>query len=104
MPLTTPATKLVATSTTAAELVAAAPTRTALYITNEDASITVRIGDSTVENGGGTAANVGLAIMAGDTLVVAGASEEGAPDAKAQFYVIADSGTPNVSVMELFSK
>lgn len=94
-------TKQVATSTTAAQLVAADYSRTALYITNEDAAIVVRIGDATVDKTGGTAANIGLAIMPGATLPIISAQQGGQNPAAQEFYVIADSGTPKVSVLEL---
>ena len=93
-------TQQITTSTTAAALVAADASRTDLYITNEDSSIVVRVGDSTVEKTGGTAANIGLAIMPGQTLPIISAQQGGASPAAAAWYVIADSGTPKVSVLE----
>lgn len=93
-------TKQASASTTAAQLVAADASRTDLYITNEDSAIIVRVGDSTVDKSGGTAAAIGIAIMPGQTLPIVSAQQGGANPAAAEWYVISDSGTPKVSVLE----
>lgn len=95
------ATKALATSTTVAVLVAANPRRFALYVCNEDATIAVRIGPSTVTNGGGAIGTRGLRIAAGETLpIVSGPPDKVASEA---FYVISDSGAPVVSVLEVLA-
>lgn len=93
-------TQQVTATTTAGALVAADASRTDLYITNEDLAIIVRVGDATVEKTGGTAANIGLAIMPGQTLSIVSAPMGGAQPAAAAWYVISDSGSPKVSVLE----
>ncbi len=87
-------------STTAAPLAALDASRTNLYITNEDSSIIIRVGDSTVTNAGGAAAEAGLAIMPGETLPLISAPQAGSIVAAAEWYVISDSGTPAYSVLE----
>lgn len=87
-------------STTAALLVALDASRTDLLITNEDSSIIIRVGDATVTNAGGTAADAGLAIMPGATLPLISAPQGGSIIAASEWYVISDSGTPAYSVLE----
>jgi len=87
-------------TTTAAQLVAADSSRTDLLITNEDSAIIIRIGPTGVANSGGTAADVGLAILPGQTLPLIGASQGGSAVAAAEWYVISDSGTPAFSLLE----
>lgn len=104
MPLTGPATKQLTVSGTATQLVAADPTRSAIYFTNESDTI-IRIGDSTVDADGGTAADIGLAIPAGTgPILLATDRDTSALDATHEFYVIADGSSKKCSVMELFSK
>lgn len=93
-------TKRQATSTTAAVLLTANPVREMVRIRNEDATIVVRVGDSTVENAGGTAANVGYAIPALGEIVLGTAGDGQGLSAAMELYVISDSGTPAVSVFE----
>lgn len=93
-------TQQITTSTTAGVLVAADASRTDLYITNEDLAIIVRVGDSSVDKNGGTAGAIGLAIMPGQTLTIVSAQQGGANPAAAAWYVISDSGSPKVSVLE----
>ena len=98
--MATLATKLAAQSTTAAVLVSADTRRQELYIVNEDDTITVRVGPSDIEIVSGTAANVGFAIPPLQTLPLVN-GERGSRLASAAWYCIADSGTPNVSVLEV---
>lgn len=77
----------VATSTTAATLVAARATRRSVSITNYDATITVYIGGATV-----TAAN-GYRLLAGQSVSI---------DATGLIQVIAASGTPTVGYIESY--
>lgn len=77
----------VATSTTAATLVAARVTRRSVSIKNYDATITVYIGAATV-----TAAN-GYKLLAGESVSI---------DATGLIQVIAASGTPTVGYFESY--
>ena len=89
------------TASTAAEvLVARNGRRTDLLVTNEDSSIILRVGDSSVVNAGGTATAVGLAIMPGQTLPLISAPKGGSIIASEDWYIVADSGTPAYSVLE----
>jgi hypothetical protein len=84
-------------STSATQLYSAQQSRRAVIITNEDASLTIRIGPSTVTNSGGTASLTGLAIPAGQTLALGSSQAGNALDASGNIYAIADSGTPAIS-------
>lgn len=78
----------VATSTSAATLVIARPTRVGCLVKNTDATITVYIGKATV-----TSAN-GMPLKAGESVVVT---------AQTLIQVIAASGTPTVAVFDEFN-
>ena len=84
-------------STSATQLYSVQQSRRAVIITNEDASIVIRIGPSTVVNASGTASLAGLAIPAGQTLQLGSSQAGNALDASGDIYAVADSGTPNIS-------
>lgn len=92
-------TKRGAASTSAVQLVALDASRTDLYITNEDLSIIIRVGDATL-TGTGTPATCGLAIMPGQTLAIVSAQQGGANPAAQEWWIVSDSGTPAYSVLE----
>lgn len=78
----------VATSTAAATLVIARPTRVSCLVRNLDATITVYIGKATV-----TAGN-GMPLKAGESVVIT---------AVTLWQVIAASGTPTVAVIDEYN-
>lgn len=97
-------TKQVTTSTTAAQLVPLDSSRQSMRIRNEDATNIVRIGDSTVDKSGGVAANIGYAIPPlGEAVIQSGDGIVGIVAAM-EFWIIADAGTPKVSVLEYRSQ
>ncbi len=96
----TPLTKRVAVADSATAIVGADDTRKSLYISNEDASAIVRIGPSGLTDSA-TAATCGLAIPPSTIMPVIG-GEGSEDDAKHAYYGITETGTVNVSVMEIF--
>lgn len=67
---TTATNKTVATSTSAAEVMTASTTRKYLRFTNNDATITIYIGDSNLVTGASANAHGGIALKALDSYVV----------------------------------
>lgn len=82
------ATSQVATSTVAATLAIARPTRVGLLVRNLDTSISVYIGPATVTSGNG------MLLKAGESVVVT---------AVTLWQVIAASSTPNVAICDEYN-
>ena len=90
-------------ATTATALTTNRNSRTALYLRNQDSSILIRVGDSTVTKAA-TAATAGLGIPAGETLPILSSPQTGATGAQEAWYAIAESGTPVIEVCEIREK
>ena len=99
-----PTSKLVALNASTATLVASEnANRSGVSFKNEDASIAVRLGPSTVTKAA-TAATAGFKLAAGEELHILSNRAEGANAAGFEWYAISESGTPNLGVLEHLEK